>query len=361
MTPILALQEIAEGVASQAALHNQALREFEARTVRVLSNSTIAPPVTPSESDSYIIPVGSPNSWLGAANQIAVFIGGVWSYYTPIEGVTVWINNLDATYSYNGAAWVPSGGGATPLTTKGDVYSYSTVGARVGVGANDTVLTADSAQTTGLKWATPASGVVIWAGGATRVVDALTINTIPPTTVFVDGLSYIFTLSSSNVGSATLKIDSMTVKSITKDDGNLLLAGDLNAGVNMVTYTASPSNFKLHRATPSSFKSFPQVVTGTAGTLPGHLIIKSQLDAKVYGGRITNAGTAAIPYGPSGWTVNRVSAGVVTVTHNLGSVNYSAVATSVSINNARISALAINTFEVTAGADTDFNFSVVSN
>jgi hypothetical protein len=59
------------------------------------------------------------------------------------------------------AAGVPSWASAsdqTPLTTKGDVFTFSTVDARLGVGANGTVLTADSAETTGLKWATPASG-----------------------------------------------------------------------------------------------------------------------------------------------------------------------------------------------------------
>ena len=46
----------------------------------------------------------------------------------------------------------------TPLTTKGDLFTYTTVDARIGVGANGTVLTADSAEATGLKWATPAGG-----------------------------------------------------------------------------------------------------------------------------------------------------------------------------------------------------------
>jgi hypothetical protein len=46
----------------------------------------------------------------------------------------------------------------TPLTTKGDVFTFSTVDARIGVGANNTVLTADSAEATGLKWATPSGG-----------------------------------------------------------------------------------------------------------------------------------------------------------------------------------------------------------
>ena len=49
-------------------------------------------------------------------------------------------------------------GAVSPLTTKGDLYTFSTSDARLGVGANNTVLTADSAEATGLKWATPASG-----------------------------------------------------------------------------------------------------------------------------------------------------------------------------------------------------------
>ncbi len=46
----------------------------------------------------------------------------------------------------------------SPLTTKGDLFGYSTVNARVPVGANTTVLTADSTQALGVKWAAPAGG-----------------------------------------------------------------------------------------------------------------------------------------------------------------------------------------------------------
>lgn len=43
--------------------------------------------------------------------------------------------------------------GSSPLTTKGDLYTYSTLDARLPVGTNGYVLTADSAEATGLKWA----------------------------------------------------------------------------------------------------------------------------------------------------------------------------------------------------------------
>jgi hypothetical protein len=41
----------------------------------------------------------------------------------------------------------------SPLTTKGDLIGYSTVNARIPIGTDTHVLTADSAQTLGLKWA----------------------------------------------------------------------------------------------------------------------------------------------------------------------------------------------------------------
>lgn len=45
-----------------------------------------------------------------------------------------------------------------PVTTKGDLFTFSTIPTRLGVGANNTVLTADSAEATGLKWATASGG-----------------------------------------------------------------------------------------------------------------------------------------------------------------------------------------------------------
>lgn len=62
----------------------------------------------------------------------------------------------------------PASSGASPLTTKGDVYGFSTVDARIPVGSNGQVLTADSAQTLGLKWSTVSgTGDVVGPSSAT--------------------------------------------------------------------------------------------------------------------------------------------------------------------------------------------------
>jgi hypothetical protein len=73
------------------------------------------------------------------------------------EGMVSYLDDTNSIEVYNGSAWVAVGG-SSPLTTKGDLYTYSTTNARLAVGTNGQVLTADSTTATGLKWdAAPAA------------------------------------------------------------------------------------------------------------------------------------------------------------------------------------------------------------
>lgn len=51
-----------------------------------------------------------------------------------------------------------SGGSSSPLTTKGDLWVYDTSDNRLPVGSNGYILTADSAQSAGVKWAAASGG-----------------------------------------------------------------------------------------------------------------------------------------------------------------------------------------------------------
>ena len=51
------------------------------------------------------------------------------------------------------AALAPGGDSGTDLTNKGDLHGYSSSNTRIPVGSNDTVLTADSSEALGVKWA----------------------------------------------------------------------------------------------------------------------------------------------------------------------------------------------------------------
>ena len=54
-----------------------------------------------------------------------------------------------------------------PLTTKGDLFTFGTDAARLAVGTDGHVLTADSSQSTGIKWAAAAGG----SGGDSFIVE----------------------------------------------------------------------------------------------------------------------------------------------------------------------------------------------
>lgn len=96
---------------------------------------------------------------------------------SPQEGQASYLKDTDVIQVYSGSAWVTKSG-ASPLTTKGDLYTYSTTDARLGVGANDTVLTADSTAATGLKWATAASGGMTLLSTTTLSGATVNINSI---------------------------------------------------------------------------------------------------------------------------------------------------------------------------------------
>ena len=80
---------------------------------------------------------------------------------SPAVGQIIYQTDTAEYFSWDGSAWTVFGGGsATAYSAKGDliVGTGADTDAILSVGADNTVLTADSTTTTGTKWAASSGG-----------------------------------------------------------------------------------------------------------------------------------------------------------------------------------------------------------
>ena len=134
----------------------------------------------------------------------------------------------------------------TPLTTKGDVFTFSTVDARIGVGANNTVLTADSAEATGLKWATPSAGALTF-------IQRTSFSNVASTTTSFDGVftstyfQYIVRIESlyASTGTDDLQIQMRYAGPTTQDAGYYGATQSSAYNTSALTYVGSNGTAEL--------------------------------------------------------------------------------------------------------------------
>ena len=121
---------------------------------------------------------------------------------SPVEGNMSYLSDTDSTEYYSGSAWVAIGGAGSPLTTKGDLFTFDTADARLGVGTDGQFLVADSTASTGLAWLTAGGSPIkqiVYAQNNTGVgvasttyVDTGLTATITPTSASSDIIIFYF-------------------------------------------------------------------------------------------------------------------------------------------------------------------------
>lgn len=94
--------------------------------------------------------------YAGTAQDLADAIASGGGIQSIQEGANITVDNSDPL---NPVVSATGGGGSSELNTKGDILTFDSAPARLGVGSNGQVLTADNSTAKGLKWSDlPPSG-----------------------------------------------------------------------------------------------------------------------------------------------------------------------------------------------------------
>lgn len=116
------------------------------------------------------------NTYMSINNPLLTTKGDLYTRSTVNARLGVGTNgqllSADST-QVTGLKWI-NAPATSPLTTKGDIYTYSTTNAKLSVGTTGQILSADPTQATGLRWINNTGG---GGSGTVTSVAALTIGT----------------------------------------------------------------------------------------------------------------------------------------------------------------------------------------
>jgi hypothetical protein len=136
----------------------------------VKNRTTTTPPTSPVSGDRYIIPAAASGIWSGKANQIAEYTTA-WTYYTAVVGWTAYVDDEQKVYSWNGSAWVRTGGALQTITAGSGLTGggqADTVTVNV-VAGNGIIVAADSVS------AKPGKGIVVNSTGIEADIDGVSV------------------------------------------------------------------------------------------------------------------------------------------------------------------------------------------
>jgi len=170
MSAILSLPYIQPSQAQKHVTHNEALKILDVLVQpRMHGFDTTTPPSAPNEGDAYALGIGATGLWAGKDGQLAVWLDGVWAFFTPMDG---W-QSLDLASGelrvYSAGVWGPAKVGMDDLegvgvnatadvTNRLSVASPATLFNNEGQGHQIKVNKAASADTASLMFQTNWTG-----------------------------------------------------------------------------------------------------------------------------------------------------------------------------------------------------------
>jgi len=97
---------------------NEALSILDAvAQLRVVSATTITPPLVAADGDAYLIPTGATGAWFGEDGKLAIHANGGWRFVIPKLGWHAFNIETGTSQLFDGTEWLPSTLAATPSGT----------------------------------------------------------------------------------------------------------------------------------------------------------------------------------------------------------------------------------------------------
>ncbi len=105
-TPHLAFALVEQSQAQKEVTVNSALMRIDAlMNTGAKSLSIATPPSSPASGDVYIVAASPTGDWTGHSGHITYF-DQLWKFIIPQEGITLWVNDENVSYTFDGSAWV---------------------------------------------------------------------------------------------------------------------------------------------------------------------------------------------------------------------------------------------------------------
>ncbi len=99
------LPYILQSQSQKEVTHNSGLDLIDALLqAACVSVSVNTPPGSPAAGDCYVVGTSPTGAWSAQAKAVAFYTTG-WNFIVPWEGLTVWANDTNQLYTYDGSAW----------------------------------------------------------------------------------------------------------------------------------------------------------------------------------------------------------------------------------------------------------------